>query len=60
MKSVLLLTLILSSVVAPVLFSRDPSAMRGLKRMILFFTLFIPVYYLYVAFVHTAVFVPQR
>jgi hypothetical protein len=60
MKSLLLMSVILVTFIVPVVTARDPIPARGLKRMVRFFILFVPLYYLYVAYGHTKFFVPSR
>ncbi len=60
MKTVMLLSLLLMTFAVPLLAARDRRPVRALRGMALYFAVFITLYYLYVAFIHTRFFVPQR
>ena len=55
----MMISLLVATVIAPVLFARDRHARRGLKRLLLFFVAFDAAYVAYVAFVHTVHHVPR-
>jgi hypothetical protein len=59
MKSLLLMSVIIVTIVAPLLAARDPDAVRGARRLFVSFTMFCVVYALYVTYVHP-LFVPTR
>jgi len=60
MKSLLLTSILLVTVVAPIVASRARDPLRGAKRLIAFMLAFIAVYIVYVAFLHPVLFVPVR
>ncbi len=59
MKSLLLLSVVLVTLLAPLAAARQRDGVRAARRLFLWFGLFSFVYALYVSFVHT-LFVPQR
>jgi hypothetical protein len=60
MKSILLGSILILSIVAPLVAARDPHPVRGARRLALFLVLFTAAYMAWAAFGHTRFFVPQR
>lgn len=58
MKSLLLMSLIVFTFVASGMAARDPRPVRGLRRLIVAFVIFVCIYYFYVSRVNTELFVP--
>lgn len=54
----LLITILLATVVIPVVASRDPNPRRGAVRMVLYFLLFNLVYVGYVTLIHATYVLP--
>jgi hypothetical protein len=57
-KTILLMSILISAVVIPTLAARDPNPRRALKRMVVALVLFNAAYLAYVTLVHPVVFVP--
>jgi hypothetical protein len=55
-----LLSIIVATVAAPAIAARDPSARRGLKRMLIGLLVFNALYVCYLTLVHATFFAPQR
>jgi uncharacterized membrane protein len=60
MKSILLMSILLMTLALPALAARKPDGVRGLRWMTIRFAAFVVAYYLWVAYGHTALFVPHR
>ncbi len=58
MKSLLLMSVLIASMVIPAITSRGPDPRRGMKRMLLLLLLFNALYLAYLTLVHVAVYVP--
>jgi hypothetical protein len=57
--SVAMMSILIATVAVPAVFARDPSAFRGLKRMLLSLLVFNALYIAYVTLIHVTYFVPQ-
>jgi len=60
MKTLFLMSLLFATVAVPIWAARDPIPRRGVRRLGLFFALFIAAYILYLAKLHHVLFVPER
>jgi hypothetical protein len=60
MKSLLLGSILFVTLIVPMVAARSQDPVRSIKRMLAFIVVFAAVYSLYVAFIHTAVFIPSR
>jgi len=58
-KTLILMSIVIASVVIPALASRDSDPRRGLRRAVIVFTIFAALYLAYLLFVHPVVFVPH-
>lgn len=54
-----MLSIVIVTVAAPVMFARDPNGPRGVKRMLLFQLVFNLLYLAYVTLVHTEYYQPH-
>jgi hypothetical protein len=59
-KTLGLLSIIFVTVAAPLVASRDPSAGRGIRRMVVFLLGFNAFYIAYLTLVHVALYEPSR
>ncbi len=59
MKSLLLLSIVLSAIAIPYLTARDPNPRRGVRRMAVLVLAFNAAYLAYLTLVHARFFVPQ-
>lgn len=59
MKSLLLMSVVLVTLAAPIAAARRRDAVRAARQLFVSFALFCVAYALYVSFIHSA-FVPQR
>ena len=58
MKSLLLMSVLIASMVIPLITSGDRDPRKGMKRMLLLLLLFNALYVAYLTLVHVAVYVP--
>ena len=58
MKSLLLMSVLIASMVIPAVTARERDARKGMKRMLLLLLLFNALYVAYLTLVHVAVYVP--
>lgn len=58
MKSLLLMSVLIASMVIPAIASREPDPKKGMKRMLLLLLLFNALYVAYLTLVHIVVYVP--
>ena len=59
MKTALLMSVIVATFLLPMIASRARNAANGLRGMVVAFSFFVVVYYLWVAYGHTRFFVPD-
>lgn len=58
MKSILLMSVLIASMVIPAITSRDRDPRKGMRRMLLLLLLFNGLYIAYLTLVHVEVFIP--
>ena len=59
MKSLILMSIVIMSIVIPAMAARDPNPRRGMRRAVIAFAAFAALYLGYLLFVHPYAFVPH-
>lgn len=59
MKTLILMSIVIASIVIPAIASRDPKPGRGMRRAVILFTVYAALYLAYLLYVHPYVFVPH-
>jgi len=60
MKTLLLFTIVIASLVFPVMGARDPNPRRAIRRLVVVLLVFNAIYLVYVTRFHLVWFVPER